>query len=105
MLELILKSPLVATGQSKLPMICHCLSLEKKKEQSSRGLCFNCDETYTPTHVCKRHRLYILLVNNSCLVEWEDNALERDGIRGTCYNMVCHGHSSLAQQIEGRKQD
>lgn len=44
------------------------LMAEERKERSAKGLCFNCDEAYTPGHKCKG-RLFCMDASHQCLVE------------------------------------
>lgn len=44
------------------------LSPAERKERPSKGLCFNCDEKYDPSHKCKV-RMFRLTYKESCLIE------------------------------------
>ncbi|XP_026438898.1 uncharacterized protein LOC113337438 [Papaver somniferum] len=46
--------------KSSIPPGARRLSLEEQKQRRAQGLCFNCDELFTPTHVCANPRLTIL---------------------------------------------
>ena len=44
------------------------------EERRAKGLCFWCDERFTPGHRCKNKRLYSL-----CIVEDDEDSLDREG--------------------------
>lgn len=64
--EPILKNP--PSGTKALPIVRKILTVEERKERAAKGLCFNCDELYTPVHRC-RGRVFCMGANNDCLVE------------------------------------
>lgn len=38
------------------------LSFAEITEKKKKGLCFHCDEKFTPGHACKKKKLYVILV-------------------------------------------
>ncbi|XP_077246164.1 uncharacterized protein LOC143886068 [Tasmannia lanceolata] len=53
------------SGQAKQPIgtttpIVKKLTQAEMKERRDRGLCYNCDERYTPGHRCKRQQIFML---------------------------------------------
>lgn len=44
------------------------LTVEERREHTTKGLCFNCDESYAPGHKCKG-RLFRIDADRDCLVE------------------------------------
>lgn len=73
--ELILKNP--PAGTKTLPIVRKMLTVEERKERRAKGLCFNCDEIYTPGHKY-RGRLFHLGVDSDCLVEIVEQNDEAD---------------------------
>lgn len=53
------------------------LSPAERKERQSKGLCFNCDEKYVPSHKCKG-RFFRLAADESCLIEVFDREDEEE---------------------------
>lgn len=44
------------------------LTIEERKERTAKGLCFNCDESYSSGHKCKGY-LFRMDVERDCLIE------------------------------------
>ncbi|KAJ1379359.1 Retrotransposon gag domain [Sesbania bispinosa] len=42
------------------------------QEKSRKGLCFRCDEKFGPGHVCKNKQLHVLILNEECMEEEEE---------------------------------
>lgn len=42
--------------------------VEEKRVRTAKGLCFNCDEAYTPGHRCKG-RLFRMDTDQGCLID------------------------------------
>lgn len=62
----ILQTP--PTSGKGLPIVHKQLTVEERKERTTKGLCFNYDEEYSPDHKCKG-RLFRMDANRNCLVE------------------------------------
>lgn len=62
----ILKNP--PTEATTVPIIRRTLKVEERMERSAKGLCFNCDERYSPGRKCKG-RMFRMDAENHCL--WE----------------------------------
>lgn len=63
--EPLLKTP---SGGTAVPIVRRTLTVEERKERTAKGLCFNCDEQYKPSHKCQG-KLFRLCAENNCLVE------------------------------------
>lgn len=59
------KSPPIAT---RVPIVRRTLTVEERKERTAKGLCFNCDEQYKPSHKFQG-KLFCLCAEKNCLVE------------------------------------
>lgn len=55
------------------------LTLDEINDKKKRGLCFHCDEKFTPGHDCRKKRLYIIMDNQAeeeneeFVVIWEND--------------------------------
>lgn len=49
--EPIIKIPLAS--RKGVPIVRKTLTMEEWKERMAKGMCLNCDETYSPSHKCK----------------------------------------------------
>lgn len=68
--------PLPASAKG-LPIVRKMLTIEERKERSAKGLCFNCDESYSPGHKCKG-RLFQMDADQTGLVELVDQPEESE---------------------------
>lgn len=69
----LLKTP--PTGAGAVPIIRRTLTIEERRERTTKGLCFNCDEQYSPGHKCKG-KLFRLNAEQECLIEVVDPMVE-----------------------------
>lgn len=72
--EPILKTP--QANPSAVPIIRRTLTVEERKERTTKGLCFDCEEKYSPGHRCKG-RMFQMDANQECLWEWVDAEEEK----------------------------
>lgn len=73
--EPLLKTP-PADGIT-VPIVRRTLIIEERHERTAKGLCFNCDEQYSPGHRCKG-RLFRMNADQECLLEVVDIEPEPD---------------------------
>lgn len=63
-------------------------------ERRAKGLCFNCDELFTPTHVCRSVLFYFTPVMDGD--DQEDEPLEKEDLVE-----VTRGHREAVKGIPG----
>lgn len=72
--------PLIKTPPARgpaVPIVRQTLTVEERKEQTAKGLCFNCDDQYFPGHRCKG-KLFRMSAEHECLMEVLDREPEPD---------------------------
>jgi hypothetical protein len=52
---------MVAPQQPTPPLKVHKLTWDEMVECQLKGLCYNCDEKYSPGHKCKEHKLFMAI--------------------------------------------
>lgn len=57
-----------STGNSTLPTTFRKMGFQEMQIRKSKGLCFTCDDKYSPTHKCPNKKLLLL--------QWDDNGTE-----------------------------
>lgn len=62
----LLKTP--TDGNRSFPVVRKTLTVEERRVRMARGLCFNCDETYSPRHRYKG-KLFKMDTELGCLIE------------------------------------
>lgn len=67
---LIKQSPSTTTP---VPVVHRTLTMEERQEHTAKGLCFNCDDSYSPRHKSKG-RLFRMDAKTNCLVEMLEEA-------------------------------
>lgn len=67
------------------------LTSKELEEKRQKGLCFWCDEKFTPSHRCNRRQIYMLSIVNE---ELEEPSEERC-LSGGVMKVLCH-HNYLS---------
>lgn len=72
------------------------LSQAERKERQAKGLCYNCDEKYEPSHKCKG-RLFRLATDESCLIEMVDmDNVETEDISSSSVTLHDGGQTEIS---------
>ena len=80
------------------------MSYEECREKRIKGLCFACDERYTPDHVCENKQFKFLIIEEELDVgvepEWQDVVEDLGG--GGFVNTLQLDYRSMAGQTTPR---
>ena len=68
-----MKSKLESPTKFKTASPMKKLTCKEMQNRRTQGLCFNCDEKFTPGHRCKGSQLLLLEANNECTDDEKTN--------------------------------